>query len=224
MIFIERIFTPNALSVDLIFIVKLSQMLQKHLVSIGILLSLILLLIATFYYPGGSQADKNSIGFDWANNYLCNLFNDKAVNGLDNPARIPAIGGMLCLCVSFALFFVRFSQKIPTQRESNIIRYSGICAMIASFGLVTPYHDLMTIFASTFGLLSLFYITVYTFQTHLTVFKFLSVVSLAILYLNNYIYYTQHGLVYLPILQKISLLTLLIWLLGLEYWTTKDSF
>jgi hypothetical protein len=199
-------------------------MLQKHLVIIGIALSVGLLITATFLYPGGSQLDKNAIGFDWANNYLCNLFNEKAVNGLENPARIPAIGGMLCLCASFALFFIRFSQKIPTQRDANIIKYSGICAMIAAFGVVTSYHDLATTLASIFGLLSLFYIAVYSFKSNLTFSKCLGVASLAILYLNNYIYYTQNGLAYLPILQKIGFLLLFAWILGLEYWATKDSF
>ena len=199
-------------------------MLNKHLVAIYLSASMLLLLIATFLYPGGSQHDKNSIGFDWGNNYLCNLFNEKAVNGASNPARFLAIGGMFFLCASIALFFLRFSNKIPKKKDANIIQYSGIGSMGCTFLLVTPYHDLMTIFASTFGLITLFYITFYTFKSTLIFLKYLSVICLAILYLNNYIYYTQNGLPWLPILQKISLLTLMIWLLGLEYIATKESF
>lgn len=199
-------------------------MLQKHPVAIGISISIILLLFSTFYYPGGSQFDKNAIGFDWANNYLCNLFNEKAVNGAYNPAKFIAITGMFFLCASFALFFVRFSKKIPRKLDAHIIQYSGIGAMISAFFLVTAYHDIMTIFASTLGLLALFYILVYTFMSKLTFLKYLSLLSILILYLNNYIYYTQNGLPWLPILQKISLLTLIIWLLGLEYIATKESF
>ncbi|MBL7816840.1 MAG: hypothetical protein JNL70_17595 [Saprospiraceae bacterium] len=199
-------------------------MLKKHLVAIGLLLSLCCLILATFYYPGGSQADKNAIGFDWANNYLCNLFNEKAVNGAYNPARFMAITGMFLLCVSIALFFINFSKKISIKRDANIIRYTGIGAMCCTFLLITPYHDAMTIFASTFGLLTLFYISVYTFMSKLTFLKYLSALCLIILYLNNYIYYTQQGLAWLPILQKISLLTLITWLLSLEYVTTKEDF
>ncbi len=199
-------------------------MLQKHPIAIGLSVSILLLIISTLFYPGGSQLDKHSIGFDWANNYLCNLFNEKAVNDMDNPARFPAIGGMFFLCISFALFFSRFSKKIPSKRDANIIQYSGIGAMLCAFLLVTPYHDVMTIFASSFGLLTLFYITVFTFKSKLTFYKYLSVLSLAILYLNNYIYYTQNWLNWLPILQKISLLCIIIWLLGLEYVATKEDF
>jgi hypothetical protein len=200
------------------------MMLKKHLVTLGIALSMILLFTATRLYPGGSQLDKNAIGFDWANNYLCNLFNEKAVNGASNPARFWAIGGMFLLCASIALFFSRFSKKIPKKMDANIIQYSGISAMFCTFFLVTSYHDLMTIFASTFGLLTIFYITVYTFISKLTFFKYLSVFCLLILYLNNYIYYTQNLLHLLPILQKVSLLSIIIWLLGLEYVATKEDF
>jgi hypothetical protein len=199
-------------------------MLQKHPIAVGIFIAIILLIISTFYYPGGSQLDKNAIGFDWRNNYLCNLFNEKAVNGAYNPARYWAIGGMFFLCASFALFFVRFSKKIPRKKDANIIQYSGIGSMFSAFLLITPYHDTMTIFASTFGLITLFYITVFTFKSNLTLFKYLSVACLIILYLNNYIYYTQNGLIWLPILQKISLLSIIIWLLGLEYIAVKEDF
>ncbi len=198
-------------------------MIQKHLVLVGISISILLLIISTFFYPGGSQLDKNSIGYEWGNNYLCNLFSEKAVNGMENPSRNIAMLGMFFLCTSFALFFSRFSKKIPQKSASSIIQYSGISSMFCTFLLITPYHDLMTIFASTFGLLTLFYIAVFTFQSKLTYLKYLSIVCMVILYLNNYIYYTQNGLHWLPILQKISLLTLIGWLLGLEYYFKKPK-
>lgn len=199
-------------------------MLKKHLVALGLAISLILLLISTYYYPGGSQLDKNSVGFDWANNYLCNLFNEKAVNGAYNPSRFTATTGMFFLCASIALFFHRFSKKIPRKKDANIIQYSGIGAMFCAFLVITPYHDVMTTFASVFGLITLFYIMVFTFKSRLTFLKYLSILCLIILYLNNYIYYTKNGLVWLPILQKISFLSIIIWLLGLEYIATKGDF
>jgi hypothetical protein len=61
----------------------------------GIIISMVLLFIAAIYYPGGSQLDKNTIGYDWKNNYLSNLFSEKAV--LENASRLWAIGGMLFL-------------------------------------------------------------------------------------------------------------------------------
>jgi hypothetical protein len=54
--------------------------------------------VATLYYPGGSQYDKNSVGYDWKNNYLSYLFDAKAVNGL----RMHPGFGLLPECCSFA--------------------------------------------------------------------------------------------------------------------------
>ena len=34
---------------------------------------LVLYVVAAQYYPGGSQADQASRGFDWVHNYWCNL-------------------------------------------------------------------------------------------------------------------------------------------------------
>ena len=73
-------------------------MLRKYLILFGIIISILLLLVATLYYPGGSQYDKNSIGYDWKNNYISNLFGEKGVNGSDSASRFWAIPGMLFLC------------------------------------------------------------------------------------------------------------------------------
>ena len=55
-------------------------MLKKHSILLGIIISILLLFIATWHYPGGSQVDKNSVGFDWKNNYISNLFGKNAAN------------------------------------------------------------------------------------------------------------------------------------------------
>jgi len=108
-------------------------MLRKHSILLGIIISLLLLLVATLYYPGGSQSDKNSIGYDWKNNYLSNLFDARAVNGSENASRLWAIAGMLFLCASFALFFIKFPKKISSKGAAKIIRYCGVSAMIFTF-------------------------------------------------------------------------------------------
>jgi hypothetical protein len=132
-------------------------MLRKYSILLGIIISLLLLLVATLYYPGGSQSDKNSIGYDWKNNYLSNLFDARAVNGSENASRLWAIAGMLFLCASFALFFIEFPKKISSKGAAKIIRYCGVSAMIFTFLAVTPSHDTVIRFASTLALISMFY-------------------------------------------------------------------
>ena len=199
-------------------------MLRKYLILLGIIISLLLLLVATRHYPGGSQNDKNSVGYDWKNNYLSNLFGAKAVNGSENASRPWAIAGMLFLCASFALFFIEFSKKIPAKGAARIIRYCGAGAMVFSFLAVTPYHDAVIRIASTLALISMFYITVFVFKARLHLLGILSVVCLLVSYSCNYIYFTRSYVEYLPIFQKIALSITIIWILSLQYLTTMTDF
>ncbi len=199
-------------------------MLRKYSILIGITCALLLLLVAIRYYPGGSQFDKNAIGFDWQTNYLSNLFTPKAINGVANLSRPWAIGGMIFLCVSFALFFIEFSKKIPQKRPSQIIRYFGVAAMVFAFLAVTPYHDTMITLASTFALVSIFYITVFVFKSKLHAVKIVCVICLLVWYCCNYMYYTRTYLELLPVMQKVGFAITTIWILSLAYFTKRDDF
>ena len=59
------------------------QIIKKYSVLICVVISVILMVIATSVYPGGSFLDKNSTGFDWSKNFFSNLFAEKAINGLE---------------------------------------------------------------------------------------------------------------------------------------------
>jgi hypothetical protein len=197
---------------------------KKHILLIGIILSITLFVISATYYPGGSQKDINAIGYDWRYNYLCNLVSEKAVNGADNASRIWGIVGMLCMCASLSLFFVRFADKIPLIKSAKIIKYCGIGSMFFGFFVFTPYHNLMTTLSSIAALIALFYMVFYIFKSKRPIFKWLSALCLAVLYLNNYIYYSQNFLEYLAILQKVSFLIVAALILGLDYFTVKEDF
>jgi hypothetical protein len=199
-------------------------MLRKYSILLGIIISLLLLLVATLYYPGGSQYDKNSIGYDWKNNYLSNLFDARAVNGSENASRLWAIAGMLFLCASFALFFIEFPKKIASKGAAKIIRYCGVSAMIFTFLAVTPYHDTVIRIASTLALISMFYITVFVFKSRLHLLGILSVVCLLVSYSCNYVYFTRSYVEYLPIFQKIALAITITWILSLQYLTSITDF
>ena len=95
-------------------------MLKKYSVLIGIIISLLLLLIATLVYPGGSVFDQHSTGFDWTKNFISNLFAAKALNGTDNSSRPWADMGMVFLSISMGIFFIHFSKKIPAKGAANV--------------------------------------------------------------------------------------------------------
>src|SRR5215470_11021119 len=125
---------------------------SKYSTLVGIIIAVSLLLIAIMVYPGGSRADKSSVGFDWKNNYISNLFAETAINGSPNSSRVWAICGMLFLSITFAIFFAAFSKRIPSKGAGRVIKYFGIAAMISTFLVVTPYHDTMVTVACTLTL------------------------------------------------------------------------
>lgn len=75
---------------------------------LGIVAFVLLFIISSWHYPGGSFIDSDNVGFDWIYNYWCNLFNEQTINGEINKARTYAIIGHISLCVSLSCFFYSF--------------------------------------------------------------------------------------------------------------------
>jgi len=180
----------------------------------GAIIFFVLYVVATLLYPGGSQVDKNSIGFSWVNNYWCNLLNDRSINGQPNPAKPVAMTGMFILCLTLAFFWFLFPRHIYLNNKLKLsIQISGILAMSIAFLLFTNIkHDLVINLASTFGLIATVgtFIGLYKIKWFgLFAFGLLNILLVA---LNNYFYYTKELIVYLPVIQKISFSTFLIWI------------
>ena len=180
----------------------------------GTVLFVVLYIIAAVLYPGGSQVDKNSVGFSWLNNYWCNLLNENAINGQHNPAKPVALAGMFVLCLTLTFFWFLFPRQINVSRNLKlVIQISGTLAMTIAFFLFTNInHDLVTNLASTFGLIA----TVGTFvglykKKWFGLFTF-GLLNILLVVANNYVYYTKGLIIYLPLIQKISFAAFLIWI------------
>ena len=198
-------------------------MIRKYSVLICITISVVLLVIATLVYPGGSLLDKNSIGFDWSKNFISNLFAAKAINGSDNPSRIWAIIGMAFHSVGYGIFYINTSKKIPVKHATNILKYVGSVNIVFSFLIATPLHDIMVTISSTLSLIGLFYTTVFILKTRLQLFKFSCIICLLIFYYTLYLYgFGNWGL--LAIMQKVSFICSTILVLGIEYFTKQEDF
>ena len=198
-------------------------MINKHSVLIGITISFVLLLIAISIYPGGTYQDKNSVGFDWAKNYISNLFEVKALNGSQNPSRIWAFFGMFVYSISCAIFFVNMSNKIPKNVFKYIIKYTGMLIMPLTFLIITPLHDLMLNISSFLFWNCIGAITVFIFMTKLHFFKIYNIICLLIFFYAVYIH-TSSNWDLLPIIQKVNTISSILLILGLEYFTKKEDF
>jgi len=184
----------------------------------GTIIFVILYVLATLFYPGGSQVDKNSIGFSWANNYWCNLLNEKAINGQHNPAKPFAMTGMFVLCVTLSFFWFLFPRHINIGKTTKlIIQVSGMLAMTNAFFLFTNInHDLVTNLASILGLVATVGTFIGLYKTKWYGLFIFGLLNIFLVGLNNYVYYNKGLIIYLPIIQKISFAAFLIWVCSID--------
>lgn len=198
-------------------------MIKKYSVLTGVVISLVLMMIAISVYPGGSMFDKNSVGFDWSTNFISNLFATKALNGAENPSRIWAYIGMIILPLSYAIFFINISKKLPDKKAGNMIKYLGIANVLCMSLIVTPLHDLMLNISITLFWTCIIIITVFILKTRLHLFKFLCIVCLVIFYYSIYLWAISDWDL-LPTMQKLNFINSTLLILALEYFTKQEDF
>jgi len=188
---------------------------------IGSFLFVILYVIAAFLYPGGSGADKTAIGYSWTNNYWCNLLSEKAFNGQANTARPVAVIAMFILCLSLSTFWILFPVVTQLKKYHKLlIQVAGTLCMLTSFLLLTGIdHDLAVNTSSAFGLIAMTGTLIALYQLKCPSErpsrpgKWLFVIGLfdlLLVALNNYLYHSNE-MTYLPIVQKFSFLSFLVW-------------
>ena len=182
----------------------------------GILLFIGLYIVAACYYPGGSQADAHSTGFSWINNYWCNLLNENAINGQRNTARPIALTAMVILSFTLAIFWYLFPVQAGLQKALRItIQVSGVLAALIGLFIFTSYHDTITNLASLCGLIATTGTFIGLYKLKWTKLFGLGILNLLLVAINNLLYYSNGLLSYLPLVQKITFLSFLVWICGI---------
>lgn len=184
---------------------------------LGILAYGVLYYLATLLYPGGSNANPYSEGFNWADNYWCDLLGRGAKNGQLNPARPLALTAMLLLCVSLALFWYLLPGLFPLQKKSSrLIRIAGVTSMFLAFFVFTGYHDFIIYAAGLLGLLAIAAAVIGLYRAHVRSLLWLGVFCLALVLVNNYIYRSGQFIEALPVVQKVSFFIFFLWVILLD--------
>ncbi len=197
-------------------------MIKKYSVLICLVASVILIVIASLSYPGGSVLDKNSIGFSWSKNYLSNLFVTKAINGEENLGWFWALIGMAFHSVGYGIFFINMSKKISLRVWANILKFIGASNIIFIFLIATPLHDIGTI-SIILTLFGLFTITIFILKSKLHLLKICCIICL----LTYYCFFSLFGLGYMGlsiIMQKVYIVSSMLLVLGLEHFTKYEDF
>ena len=196
----------------------------KFLPTIGILLFIGIYIYASKLYPGGSQADLNSVGFDWSNNYWCNLMLENGLNGIKNKARPVAITGIIILCISMIIFFFQFANHFEKHRIWKMtIKISGALAILSAPFIFSEYHDIMTTVLSISGTVVIIGMIRALHNNQLTFLKVMGIFCILIIALNNFFYYNENLIQYGPLIQKGAFFLILSWTIGLNFISNRKN-
>lgn len=190
---------------------------QRHWPLIGIVLAVCLFFVAASFYPGGTTDAANTVGYEWAHNFISSLFAPHALNGAANPARLVAIPAMLLLCVSMAVLFKSISNKGTSAMHKQAIAIGGIGSMVYAFLVVTPMHNLMVNISLAFGLVALVATLHLLYVARHSWLFVAGSVNLALLLVTAAMYYGHMRFDLLPIVQKVSLVACVVWLMAVHY-------
>ncbi len=179
----------------------------------GILVYTFLYFFATMFYPGGSQFDKNSIGFSWTQNYWCNLLDEKAINGQSNPAKPIAITAMLFLCTALIIFWYIFPRHVNISKSLRlIIQVSGFMSMAIGMFLFTGLHDIIVNLATLAGIIAVTGTIISLRKNNWNWLFWMGIFNFFLVVVNNIFYYGDGLLFYLPVIQKFTFLFFLLWI------------
>jgi hypothetical protein len=171
-----------------------------------------LYIVATLYYPGGSNLDKQSQGFDWLKNYWCDLTGVLAKNGEMNAARPIALIAMLILCSSLGVFWYFLPKLFRNFRYNKALQSLGISSMFITLFLFTDYHDAVINTAGGIGFIVLAFTFTGLYQNKFFTLLYYGLCCLALLMFNYFIYETHRLPEFQPIIQKINFVFFLSWI------------
>ncbi|MDB5250923.1 MAG: hypothetical protein JWP27_92 [Flaviaesturariibacter sp.] len=192
----------------------------------GCSLYVLLYVVATTLYPGGSQQSKSSSGFSWMHNYWCNLLAADAINGQPNGARPVAFAAMFVLCATLAVFWYVFPRYAGLRGGTRfVVQLSGFLSMALVVFIFTRFHDAIINAAGFFGLIALAGTFTGLRKLRWTALFAMGLVTVPIVVVNN-VFYRVPGLIYyLPAIQKASFLYFLVWIgmISLAMYRRRDG-
>jgi hypothetical protein len=193
----------------------------RHLPTLGTLVALGLLIASTCQYPGGTDWSAETVGYRWAENFVCALFQPLALNGAENPARPLAFAALGLLCACLGVVFFAISRSTTSRWHRSGIEIGGIGSAVYALFVPTVLHDVAVTMGLVFGLCA------YLSMVHLLwregrralwgwgLFVLLVKAASAISYYGNVAYDV------LPVLQKVGIAAGLGWVLAVYHRPSK---
>jgi len=183
----------------------------------GMLIFVLLYILAALRYPGGSWIMPQQNGFSFWNNYLCDLLDHNAINGELNTARYFARSSLTVLCLSLALIWYYLPSLFNGKNYNKKIMWlSGIAALVATSFLSSGAHDRTVRIAGFFAVIAFLTCFIELLKArHIKLFVS-GIGCLMIFLVNYYIYETGLYIGFLPVIQKITFISFIIWFVMLD--------
>ncbi len=179
---------------------------------VGMLLFVLLYLLATFHYPGGSYAMPQKDGFSFWHNYLCDLLDQEAINGELNGASSYARWALGVLCASLLWLWANLPRLFNRKSWNLYLMWvMGLLAVLAMAFLGSETHDSIVRISGAFGLVALVSCIVELHKAGYPKLAILGSSCLLVFLLNYYIYETGILMRSLPVIQKLTFALFLLW-------------
>ena len=179
---------------------------------------LLLYVVAALNYPGGSYLRPYEKGFSFWNNYLCDLLDTYTIAGVLNTSSAYARLALLVLCTTL-IFFWYHLPKLFAQPSINqkIMKYAGMLALAITLLLSSGNHDVIVRIAGVFGVVAMGSSFVELYRSRYFKLFGCGVFCLIILLVNYYVYETGSYIQVLPVIQKGTFASFIIWFLLMDF-------
>ena len=179
---------------------------------IGLLCFVLFFILGAEYYPGGSNVNPKSVGFNWLTNYWSELLGNHAKNGQLNTARPFGITGAISLALTLSVFWIFIPSKLKlVDGYKRIIQSAGLLAMICSVLIFGQAHDVCITLSVMFGSIAFLLLLIGLWNSNYHFLFWWCLLCLALILLNTVIYLTNWKINSLAALQKITFVIGIAW-------------
>lgn len=185
---------------------------------LGICIYLVFYFIAIQSYPGGSENDLSTIGYNHFHNFLCDANHQITSSGLINDGRTLAIIGHVFLTIGMVCFFYILPEIFNYEnKNTRWVKKVGMFTFACFVLMFTKYHDYIVFTTGVFGTIALipYFIELKHFDKKLFIqlswFCFLIGVGVF------FMYFSKLGYFYLPFIEKIAFVFYSIWVFWVSF-------
>ncbi len=186
---------------------------NKYLPLLGFLMYLILFIVASLVYDGGTRFDFSRTTFDWFHNYWCDLMAEQNFRNEPNASRPVAIIAWIILCGSCLLYMYRIIPILELRKYlEKIVKLSSMLAFIIGSLAFTKHHDIIVAVSFPFGFVLVIGLVIGLLKSNLDFYKWTFILPVVLLGASFFMFFTDLGLHWLGFIQKLALLSTFIWL------------